>query len=204
MARHSRLSAVAVLAIVTLSGCGARPSAAGDTSTRLTVTTTESPTSSASAASSPPSSGGETSPPDQGNRCTAAMLTGTVEPQNAGAGQRYATLVVRNKTQQTCTLSGYGGLDLLDVTKNVLPTRAERTLAPESALVTLRPGASAGKTLHWGVVATGGEPTDGPCQPAASSINVIPPDETASFEVDFEFGPVCDNGRIETSAYFPR
>lgn len=208
MARHSRLGAVAVLAIVTLSGCGARPNAAGDTSTRLTVTTTKSSTSSAPSTTSPPppssASGGESGPPDQDNRCTAEMLSGTVEPQNAGAGQRYATLVVRNKSQQTCSLWGYGGLDLLDVTRNALPTQAERTLDPTPALVELRPGALAGKTLHWGVVATGDEPVDEPCQPAASSINVTPPDETAPFEVDFEFGPVCDNGRIETSAYFPR
>lgn len=132
------------------------------------------------------------------------MLTGTVEPQNAAAGNRYVTLVVRNKSQQTCTLWGYGSLDLLDASKNVLPTQAERTLGPVPTLVRLRPGAAAGKILHWGVVATGNEPADGPCQPPASSINVIPPDETIPFEVDFEFGPVCDSGRIETSAYFPR
>ncbi|MFC4854207.1 DUF4232 domain-containing protein [Actinophytocola glycyrrhizae] len=213
MARHGRLCAVAALAIVVSSGCGARQNAAGDTSTRLTVTTTEastpaSPSAPSSAPASPASpttvTGGESSPPAQENRCTAGMLTGLVEPQNASAGNRYAVLVVRNKSQRLCTLWGYGGLDLLDAGKEVLPTQAERTLGPVPTLVRLRPGAAAGKILHWGVVATGDEPTDGPCQPAASSINVIPPDETAPFEVDFEFGPVCDQGRIETSAYFPR
>ena len=205
MARHSRLCAVAALAIVALSGCGARPDAAGDTSPRLTTTTSPSPAPLASSVTAPtPATGGESSPPAQENRCTAAMLTGTIEPQNAAAGHRYVTLVVRNKSQQVCTLWGYGGVDLLDASKNVLPTQAERTLGPVPTLVRLRPGAAAGKMLHWGVVATGDEPADGPCQPPASGINVIPPDETAPFEVDFEFGPVCDHGRIETSAYFPR
>jgi hypothetical protein len=205
VARHSRLCAIAALAIVALSGCGARPDAAGDTSPRLTTTTTSSSSPPASSATAPSSAtGGETSPPAQENRCTAEMLAGTVEPQNAAAGNRYVTLVVRNKSQQICTLWGYGSLDLLDASKNALPTQAERTLGPVPTLVRLRPGAAAGKILHWGVVATGDEPTDGPCQPSASSINVIPPDETTPFEVDFEFGPVCDQGRIETSAYFPR
>jgi hypothetical protein len=205
VARHGRLCAVAALAIVALSGCGARPDAAGDTSPRLTATTSTSSTPATSSAASPTTvTGDESSPPAQENRCTATMLAGSVEPQNAAAGHRYATLVVRNKTQQTCTLWGYGGLDLLDAAKNALPTQAERTLGPVPTLVRLRPNAAAGKILHWGVVATGDEPTDEPCQPAASSINVIPPDETAPFEVDFEFGPVCDGGRMETSAYFPR
>jgi hypothetical protein len=205
VARHGRLCAVAALAIVTVSGCGARPDAAGDTSPRLTVTTTT--TSATSAAGTPTLSsatGDDSSSPDQENRCTAAMLSGAVEPQTADAGSRYVTLVVRNKSQQVCTLWGYGGLDLLDSTDNVLPTQAERTLGPVPTLVRLRPDAAAGKILHWSVVATGDDATDGPCQPAASSINVIPPDETAPFEVDFEFGAVCDGGRLETSAYFPR
>lgn len=132
------------------------------------------------------------------------MLSGTVEPQNAAAGNRDAILVVRNKSQQVCTLWGYGGLDLLDATKNVLATQAERTLDPPPTLVTLQPNAEAGKLLHWGVVATGGEPVNEPCQPSAAAINVLPPDETVPFEVEFAFGPVCDQGRMETSAYFAR
>lgn len=206
MARQNRLCAVAVLAIVVSSGCGARPDAAGEPagSARLTVTTTQSPKPTTSSVTAPPGPDGESSPPGQENPCTAEMLSGTVEPQDAGAGARYATLVVRNKSQQLCTLWGYGGLDLFDAAREVLPTQAERTLSPVPTLVRLRPGAAAGKTLHWTVVATGDEPTDGLCQPSASGINVIPPDEEAPLAVIFEFGSVCDHGRIETSAYFPR
>lgn len=205
MARHDRLCAIAVLATVLLSGCGARPTAAGDSSTRLTSTTTESSAPNTSSSTPPPRlTGGASSPPAQENRCTAAMLTGTVEPKDADAGSRHATLVVRNKSQQLCTLWGYGRLDLLDVEKNSLPTNAERNLDPVPTLVRLRPGASAAKTLHWSVVAAQDEPADGQCQPAAASIKVIPPDEEASFEVEFAFGPVCDHGRLETSAYYPR
>lgn len=211
MARHDRLCAITVLATVLLSGCAARPTAAGDSSTGLTSTTNESTTVTTGAAApttssptQPPRlSGGASPPPAQENRCTAAMLTGIVEPKDAKAGSRRATLVVRNKSQQVCTLWGYGRLDLLDAEKNSLPTNAERNLNPVPTLVRLRPGAQAAKTLHWSVVAAEDEPSDGPCQPAASSIKVIPPDEEASFEVDFEFGPVCAHGRLDTSAYYP-
>jgi hypothetical protein len=132
------------------------------------------------------------------------MLTGSVEPKASDAGSRQVTLVVRNKSQQSCSLFGYGQLDLLDIEKNSLPTNAERNLKPESALVVLAPGASAAKTLRWSVVAAEDEPADGKCATAASSIRVTPPDEQAPFEVAFEFGPVCDHGRLETSAYYPK
>ncbi len=211
MARHDRLCAIAALAIVALSGCGARQGAASQptsTTTPQATTTTTAAATAPSAASGPrspaPLTGGESSPPNQDNRCTAENLSGTVEPQDADAGNRYATLVVRNTGKQTCTLWGYGGLELLAAGRTPIPTQAERTLGPVPTLVTLRPGAAAGKILHWSVIAADDEPSDGPCQPVATSINVIPPDENEPFEVDFEFGSVCDHGRMETSAYFPR
>jgi hypothetical protein len=201
VALHGRLNTLAALAIAVvaaLGGCGAKDDAASEpppTTPQTDLPTTTSTT--------PPPTGGETSPPNQDNRCTAEMLSGTVEPQDAGAGNRYATLVVTNKTKQLCTLWGYGGLELFDETRTAIPTQAERNLDPRPSLVTLAAGASASKTLHWSVVATGDEPTDGPCQPPATGAQVLPPDETEGFEVDFDFGPVCAQGRIETSAYFP-
>jgi hypothetical protein len=123
---------------------------------------------------------------------------------DAAAGKRSVVLVVKNTSQQPCTLSGFGGLELLTATKQPIPTNAERTLEPAPTLVTLSPGGEAGKILQWTVVATGDEPTTGPCQPLASSVNVLPPDQSAPFEVDYELGSVCNQGRIDTSAYFPR
>jgi len=150
-----------------------------------------------------PSTGGETSPPNQDNRCTSDELSGTIQPRDSGAGNRFALLVVTNKSQTTCTLWGFGGVELFDAAKSPIPTVAERNLDPKPVLVTLAPGFTAAKNLHWGVVATGDEPTEGPCQPASTGIRVLPPDETTPFEVAFEFGSVCGEGRIETSAYFP-
>lgn len=202
MARHNRLCAVVALALVTLSACGNRQNAASEPAptTRPSVSTTTS-------TSAPlPSGGGENSSLNQDgeeNRCTATALAGTVEPMESGGGNRYVRLVVRNTSKQTCTLSGYGGVKLLDVTQQLIPTTAERNLNPVPSLVRLNPDDEASKLLHWSVVAVGDEPTTGPCQPSASAIAVTPPDETDAFQVNYKFGSVCDHGRIETSAYYP-
>lgn len=206
MARQRGLLVTAALVLPVLGACGARQNAASEppptTSSPATTTTTTATTTTTTPPPSP--NGNETSPPDQDNRCTAGMLSGSVQPMDSAAGNRDVTLVVRNKSTETCTLWGYGGLELLSATKEPIPTAAERNLDPAPTLVTLAPEATAGKILHWSVVAAGDEPATGPCQPRTAAINVLPPDETEAFTVDYEFGSVCARGRIETSAYFAR
>jgi hypothetical protein len=188
---------IAALVLSATSACGARQNAAGEPAS------TPSPTSSAFS-SAPPPTGGEAAPPGSETSCTADLLTGSVETMDAAAGHRSVILVVTNKSNRTCTMKGFGGLQLLTATKEQIPTNAERNLDPVPTLIRVSPGGEVGKLLHWTVVATGDEPTTGPCQPVASGINVLPPDETEPFEVDYEFGSVCDHGKIETSAYYPR
>jgi hypothetical protein len=202
VARHYRLCVIAALTLVVTSACGARQGA-GSQPTLTTGTTTSTTTTTTTTTTSSPT-GGESSPPNQDNRCTADLLSGTIEAMDSAAGSRYVTLIVKNKSQQTCSLWGFGSVDLLDLKKQQMPTNAERSLDPQPTLVTLGPGKEAGKILHWSVVATGDEPTAGPCQPPATGIDVTPPDETESFQVDYEFGSVCDHGKFDTSAYFAR
>lgn len=197
MARHNRLCVIAALVLSATSACGARQNAASEPTP---TTSTTSPTSSFA----PPPTGGDAAPPGSETSCTADLLTGSVETMEAPAGHRSVILVVTNKSDRTCTLKGFGGLQLLTATKEEIPTNAERNLDPVPTLIRVSPGGEVGKLLHWTVVATGDEPTTGPCQPVASGINVLPPDETKPFEVDYEFGSVCDHGKIETSAYYPR
>jgi hypothetical protein len=199
VARHDRLRGVVALALVALSACGVRQNAAGEptpTTSRSTVTTT-------TTTSSPPPIDGGISSSNQENPCTAASLSGTIEAMESAPGNRYARLIVQNTGKQTCTLQGYGNIELLNATKQPIPTKVERNLNPVTTLVRLDPDGTSSKILHWSVVATGDEPTEGPCQPQASAINVKPPDEIDPFQVSYEFGPVCDHGRIETSAYYP-
>jgi hypothetical protein len=184
-------------AIVAVAGCGGGgggDSASGAASTITTPPSTE--TSTPTPTTAPPSTAAGTP------RCTAATLTGTVRQEDAAAGNRYATLLVTNKGTGACTLYGYGGLQLVDAQGNPTPTNLTRTPDPGPVLLTLKPGGSAGKKLHWGVVPTGDEPDTGPCQPASAGARVIPPDETEPFAVRFDFGSVCAKGTIEGSADF--
>lgn len=134
-------------------------------------------------------------------RCSPSALSGRLVGGSPGAGQRYASLVVTNVSRSKCTMYGYGGLQLLDSDGRALPTRLERTPNPGPRLVTLSPGKSASKELHWGAVPGPGDSDNGPCQATPARAIVIPPDDTSPFSVTWTFGPVCNTGRIEGSAY---
>jgi hypothetical protein len=187
-----------------LAGCAAAPEAVAVTepapSTPAAAPSVPVPSSrSVSASASEAARPGDAVSGDPG--CAPAQLEGRVVPGDAAAGRRRATLVVTNTSSHTCTLYGYGGAELYTATGVPIPTRMERVPDPEPSLVRLLPGGTAAKELRWGVVPSGDEPVDEPCQVPASEIRVIPPDETSPFWVIWDLGPVCDGGRIEGSAY---
>ncbi len=181
-------------ALVLLAACGSPQPAANQPTLQTSNTTTPS-----SPAPVPPTS--PTTAPGS-TRCTAATLSGKVEPADAGAGNRYAKFVVTNTGAVTCTLNGYSGFQLLDASGGQVPTNLQRTQDPGPSLVSLAPGTSATANLHWTVVPTGGEPVDEPCQPEATTAAAIPPDETAPMSVAWGLGPVCGGGKIEISAFY--
>jgi Protein of unknown function (DUF4232) len=207
MTRVPHLAAV-LLAAAALTACGTSPgspSAASSSSTTNPPSTaapsTENPPPSTA---SPPSTELPTATPAAGgpHRCTAGDLQGSIRPKDSAAGNRYAELAVTNVGPATCTLQGYGGLGLVDASGAALPTSTARDEKPGPTLVTLKPGQKAGKLLHWGVIATGSEPVDRPCQPAATRLNVIPPDERQPFSVSWDLGPVCAAGTFHDSAFY--
>jgi uncharacterized protein DUF4232 len=201
MVRTSRLlgQSLATTALLgVLVGCGSEqpPQNAAQTPVSTPATATS------PSPSSPPTSLEGTQASGSGpGKCTAATLSGKIVPTDPGAGQRYANLVVTNTATKACTLYGYGGMQLVDANGNPNPTKLTRSPNPGPSLVTLPPGGTAVKKLHWGVVPAAGEPDQGPCQPASAGATVIPPDDTQSFKVTFDFGSVCAKGTIEGSAY---
>ncbi|WP_433267990.1 DUF4232 domain-containing protein [Actinosynnema sp. CS-041913] len=155
----------------------------------------------------PPTSTVAPLPPTQAStasstRCTAASLTGKVEPTEAGAGNRYGRFVVTNTGSSPCTLNGYSGLQLLDAAGRPVPTNLVRTQDPGPSPVTLAPDASAAANLRWTVVPSGDEPVDRPCEPDAVTAAAIPPDETQPMSLAWGVGPVCGGGKIEISAFY--
>lgn len=134
-------------------------------------------------------------------RCHTSMLSGSLLSSGQGAGQRYADLTLRNDSEQTCTLYGYGGLQLIGSDGQPLPTTLERTTNPGPAMTRLAPGETASATLRWSVVSHGDEPIDRPCQPEPATARVTPPDETDPLTITWDNGVVCGAGSIDGSAY---
>jgi hypothetical protein len=127
-------------------------------------------------------------------------LSASVTTLDSGAGQRYAAVVLENTSERACTVTGYPGLQLI-TTSGDIPTRVKRLAKPTPTNVRLAPGESASSTIRWAVIASGNEPTSGPCQPEASSLLVTPPDATRSLSTAWTGGPVCAKGRFGTKAF---
>src|ERR1700712_3371945 len=136
------------------------------------------------------------------DRCHTSELTGSLATDGAAAGQRYATLVLRNTGGRSCTVHGFGGLGLAGSDGRALPTNQVRSGGP-AATVLLVPGGAVRSALHWSAVNGPGEPSSGPCQPQPAPLRVIPPDETDALSVAWNLGPVCSAGTIEQHPYAP-
>ncbi|WP_214411787.1 DUF4232 domain-containing protein [Sphaerisporangium fuscum] len=132
--------------------------------------------------------------PAAAGRCHSSDLSARVGRQDAGAGQRYAPLVLTNTSARACRLYGYVGLIMIDGKGDVLRTRTRRD-GGKAVRVTLRPGASAHAKMHWTVVPVGRETR---C-PESARLIILPPDEVGThLEIPFVAGP-CDDGRIDVS-----
>lgn len=146
-----------------------------------------------SAAAGSGSSGAETAV----ERCRTGALAARVGAVDAGAGQRYAPLVVTNRSARTCWVYGFVGLIMIDRNGDALRTRTRRE-SVQPHRVTLRPGAGAHARLHWTEVPSGRETR---C-PAAARLMIIPPDEVAHLEIPFT-AAVCDDGRLDITPMAP-
>lgn len=206
--RNSRGRLLPAVLLVAVTGCSFQGSisdadASGSSHARATTGTSaasSSPTSGASPTETVPAGGTTSSGTASAGRCSNADLAGSLQPGSPGAGQRYATLVLRNTGGRTCTIRGYGGIGLVDASGAPLPTHQDR-VSPAPGTVTLRPGGSATSQLHWSAVPGTGDATSGDCQPTAAALQVIPPDETSPLSIPWTQGPVCEGGTIQQQPY---
>jgi len=207
--KHSRFLLPA-LALIAVAGCSFQGSVSdaggGSSSSHSRTTTSGAASSSSSAPADGDSSGGSpaattTSGGSTGTaRCRTADLAGSLQPGSPGAGQRYATVVLRNTSARTCTIKGYGGVGLVDASGAALPTHQNR-VSPAPKAVTLKPGSSASSQLHWGAIPGPGDATSGDCQPTPAALQVIPPDETTALSIPWSQGPVCEGGTLDQQPY---
>ncbi|HEV7210771.1 MAG TPA: DUF4232 domain-containing protein [Blastococcus sp.] len=214
-ARRAAVLLAVVLAGPALAGCSfhgsvsaaqsSTPATTGRSAT--TAGTTAATTGSTGPAGSTSSTSGSRSTATAGggpgtvDRCHTSELTGSLVPGSPGAGQRYATLVLRDTGGQRCTIHGYGGLGLVGADGHALPTTQVRAPSPAPATVLLAPGGTVSSQLHWSVVPGPGDSQSSACQPTPTTLRVIPPDETDALSVRWDQGPVCSKGTIEQRAY---
>ncbi|MGW0514288.1 DUF4232 domain-containing protein [Streptomyces olivaceoviridis] len=123
-----------------------------------------------------------------------SALSVRVHALDSGAGQRYATVILTNKTHKTVRTQGYVGLQLLDAHGKDVPTHVVRDRG-RAEPITLKPGQSAYTRLHWGVVAGAGEPTKAEKDP--TRLEVTPPDSRSHLNTAWKLGEVLQKGRID-------
>jgi hypothetical protein len=193
-------------ALVAAAGCGGDGTTIGGAAPESTAAgATASPDPGTTPPPPPPGSTGaapttpETTTSGAGSastRCHTSELAASLGSSDAAAGNRYATLRLTNRSGRTCTIYGYGGLQPLDSAKKQLPITLVRDPGHGPTLVRLAPGASVGRTIHWGVVPSGAQTS---C-PTPAYASVIPPDETDPLTVAWRLGQVC-GGRIDGVPY---
>lgn len=193
----------ATVAVVTAACGGSQPGAPASSPAASTaspaggIPTSTAPTTPATTATaSPASSIGAAAVV---GRCHTSMLSAKIRLGNPGAGQRYAFLVLTNKSGVTCRVYGYPGMQLIGASGASIATDVVRT-SPSPGLVTIIPGAHVYSGLHWTVVPATDE-TSNPCEPDPSTVHVTPPDETAFLTVAWPGGSVCQHGQIMVTPF---
>lgn len=82
------------------------------------------------------------------HHCTTKQLAVSFDRADHGAGSVFLPVVLTNRSQQTCTISGYVGVRLLGEHNRRLATHVQRVAEARGTIV-LRPGQSALAVLQW-------------------------------------------------------
>jgi hypothetical protein len=128
--------------------------------------------------------------------CGTADLRVQIEQGSPGAGQRYAMLVLTNKSHRSCHTYGYVGMQLLNGRGGALPTDLVRDHSQTPHRIVLAPGAQAYTQLHWSVVPGTGD-SGAPCSSAPARVEITPPDAYTQLTIRWGGGDVCEHGRID-------
>lgn len=131
--------------------------------------------------------------------CAPGALKASLRPLEAGAGNRYAALVLVNTSDSPCRSRGWPGLQLTRDDGSRIPTETTREHTVPSRQFTLKPGDQAWTRLHWTVVPGTGDPGDGTC-PSPGTVRVIPPDQRRALSADWKLGTVCGAGEVRATA----
>ena len=197
---RNAVSLAAAALVLAACGGGGDGVTIGDPSpgTVAPTTTSAPPATSAPAATSDPAPSASATTPERttpaADRCHTSEVSVAFGPQDAGAGSRMSTVVLTNTGARTCTVYGYGGLQLLDASKRALPNGLTREASPAPVLLRVAPGGKVYKDFRFGVIPTGSQQC-----PTPAYARITPPDETDNQLVPWTFGTVC--GDVQGRSY---
>lgn len=124
------------------------------------------------------------------HECSTATLRASIGGSDAGAGNIYTTLVLRNIGHTACVIRGYPGVSLLDRHGHQIGHAASRTVLPTTSIV-LQPGGRASTVIHTlnpGVGTTA-------CLGPSAALRVYPPDQRKALLVPARLSECL--GRLE-------
>lgn len=132
-----------------------------------------------------------------GTRCTLAELKAARGRTTGEAGQRHTVIVWTNTSAKTCTMTGFGGIDLQGPPDPKFgPTYSLPRAGKTAATVRLAPGGTAHTTITWL------PPQDGSSW-TPTKLLITPPDETRSATVPWPGGAVSrQDGATHPGTYF--
>jgi Protein of unknown function (DUF4232) len=146
------------LVLLGLSSCSSTATTAGSPTTPQSPTAAQSPTATAVTS------------------CQTAQLTLGIQSEQSGASNYAYIYSLQNTSQQTCTLEGYPGVQLLSASQQPLTIGVSKQISAylynnqQPQLVTLAPAASGFFVLEWNYGVNG----SGNC-PGAAYVSVTPP-----------------------------
>jgi hypothetical protein len=179
------LPAVSALALLG-AACSSDDKGASDTTTTSTTAATTSSTSTTAATGSTTTTAAAGVP-----ACNTSQLQGELGPSDAGAGQVYAPLILRNTSSTTCEVKGFPGVSVVDGSGAQIGQPATRE-GNEGGAVILQPGGVASATLHTTNAGIGG-----PCEPTSAQIKVFPPSQTEALTFSADY-TVCGGFSVTT------
>ena len=191
MRRAALLIALVAFGGAVLAACG------GDDFLELVEQHASTSTSTTSAPASTAATAATTTTAPGPPTCQTSALAAQISPPRHGAGQRNSVLVFTNNGTGPCTMNGYVGLQLQSQNGQAIPTTVVRGQGP-SGLVTLQVGGQSYTTLQWGVIPSGNEDQNGPCEANPAQIAITSPNATQSLVQPWGNGPVCGQGTFNT------
>jgi uncharacterized protein DUF4232 len=189
------LGVIIVVLVVVLVAGGSDDS--GDTTATTTTSSSTTTSTSVTTTTAPPIT--TTTKPDI--TCKTSQLSANLTNPDAGAGQRYLTLVYTNNSGQDCTMYGFPGLQLLGPGNP--PTNVVRNPVPKNLITLAANGGHAFTVLHWGTMPSSGDANSGDCQPDPAQVKLTSPNASDSLTQPWTYGPVCAMGTIDVNAMQP-